>query len=233
MLYKPEHVVDVDTSAIVAVDLNFGDQPDAHDLAVRVLAVEQQLNHALGAPQDQAHVATVVADMGYFDLTELGLLQDAGIRTAIADPVEKRRVDQLSVEEQRARQRAARTTRSPRGTALMRKRGESVERSFVQVLDYGGARRTTLRGWENIRKRYVVQAACANLALLLRTVVGIGTLKQTWAASEEALQALLRLLQALGQRWGGHWWLHRLTHGINERGLAPDRRPLSAQPASA
>jgi len=233
LLYKPEHVVDVDTGAIVAVDLNFGDQADPQGLAVRLLEVEQQVNAAVGAPRDEAQIETVVADMGYFDLPKLGLLQEAGIRTAVADPVAHRRVDTLSAAARRAWQRAKRTTRSKRGTALMRRRGESCERSFVQVLDYGGARRTTLRGWENIRKRYVVQAACANLALLLRTVVGIGTLKQTWAASEEALQALLRLLQALGQRWGGHWWLHRLTHGINERGLAPDRRPLSAQPASA
>lgn len=197
MLYKPEHVVDVETSAIVAVDLNFGDQADPQGLAVRVLEVEQQVNAALGLAQDEARVETVVADMGYFDLPELGLLQEVGIRTAIADPVANRRVDQLSADERRTWQRTRRTTRSKRGTALMRRRGESCERSFVQVLDYGGARRTPLRGWENIRKRYVIQAACANLALLLRHVVGIGTLKQTWAASAEALEALQRALRAV------------------------------------
>jgi hypothetical protein len=71
------------------------------------------------------------------------------------------------------------------------------ERSFVHVLNYGGARRTTLRGWENIRKRYVIQAACANLALLLRHGTGIGTLKQSWAASDAALCALIVAIHVL------------------------------------
>ena len=71
------------------------------------------------------------------------------------------------------------------------------ERSFVHVLDYGGARRTTLRGWENIRKRYVIQAACANLALLLRHETGVGTLKQSWAASAAALCALIVAIHVL------------------------------------
>ena len=79
----------------------------------------------------------------------------------------------------------------------MRRRGELGERSFVHVLDYGGARRTTLRGRENILKRYRIQAACANLALLLRHLSGIGTLKQSWAASTRALLALLLAIRRL------------------------------------
>ena len=76
----------------------------------------------------------------------------------------------------------------------MRHRGEFCERSFVHVLDDGGARRTTLRGRENILKRYLVQAACLNLSILLRHTLGIGTLKQTWAASSAIRTPLRRLL---------------------------------------
>jgi len=97
----------------------------------------------------------------------------------------------------------------------MRRRGELGERSFVHVLDYGGARRTPLRGGENILKRYRIQAAGANLALLLRHVGGIGTLKQSWAASKRALLALLRVLETL---------LHRLlshSHGQTIRRSDP------------
>ena len=65
------------------------------------------------------------------------------------------------------------------------------------MLDYGGARRTTLRGRENILKRYRIQAACANLALLLRHLSGIGTLKQSWAASTRALLALVLAMRTL------------------------------------
>lgn len=200
MIYKPEHVVDLQTGAIVDVELNFGDQHDAHGLAARVLAVEARANVALGEPADAARVATVVGDMGYCDPAELDTLHAIGIRTAIADPVAKRRRDKLTDEKRRALSRAKRTLRSRSGRALMRRRGELGERSFVHVLDYGGARRTPLRGRENILKRYRIQAAGVNLALLLRHLGGIGTLKQSWAATQRALRAALRLLQILCQR---------------------------------
>jgi len=194
MLYKPEHVVDLETGAIVAVALNPGDQRDAQGLAARVVAAAARATVAVG---EVARVETVVADMGYCDAAELGTLQAAGIRTAIADPVRNRRLEKLPAAARRALRRAKRTTRSRSGRALMRRRGELGERSFVHVLDYGGARRTPLRGGENILKRYQIQAAGANLALLLRHIGGIGTLKQSWAASQQALLALLRLIQIL------------------------------------
>ncbi len=190
MLYKPEHVVDLDTGAIADVELNFGDQRDAQGLADRTLQVEARVNAAMGEPADIARVETVVGDMGYCDPSELATLQAVGIRTAVADPVRNRRVERLPAVERQALRTANRTMQSASGLALMRRRGELCERSFVHVLDYGGARRTTLRGWENIRKRYLIQAACANLSLLLRHRSGIGTLKQAWAAPERALLGL-------------------------------------------
>lgn len=199
MIYKPEHVVDLETGAITDVQLLGGDQRDAKGLAARVRAAAARVRVAVGQP-DGMRVETVVADMGYCDLSELGHLQRRGIRTAIADPVRHRRREKLTARERHALHRAARTTRSKSGRALMRRRGELGERSFVHVLDYGGARRTTLRGRANILKRYRIQAACANLALLLRHLSGIGTLKQSWAASKEVLSAPLRLIRALVYR---------------------------------
>jgi transposase len=108
MLYKPEHVVDLETGAIVDGCARTG-----------------------GA-------------------TELGDLQAVKIRTAIADPVRNRRWEKLSEGERRALLTAQRTTRSARGRALMRRRGEICERSFVHVLDYGGARRTTLQATSRV-----------------------------------------------------------------------------------
>ena len=87
MIYKPEHVVDLETGAIVDVALNLGDQHDAKGLAARVVAAAAR---ATGAVGEVARVETVVADMGYCDAAELGTLQAAGIRTAIADPVRNR-----------------------------------------------------------------------------------------------------------------------------------------------
>ncbi len=194
MLYKPEHVVDLETGAIIDVDLKPGDEADAKDLAERVRDAEESLNTALDEPRSKARVETVVGDMGYCDVEALVTLQAVGIRTAIPDPVQNRHVDKLPDDQRRALRTAQQTLRSRSGRWLMRHRGEFCERSFVHVLDYGGARRTTLRGRENILKRYLVQAACLNLSILLRETCGIGTLKQTWAASTEAFVVVLRPL---------------------------------------
>jgi transposase len=191
MIYKPEHVVDLETGAIVDVELKPGDEPDAKDLTDRVREVEENLNAALGEPLGVARIETVVGDMGYCAVEALVELQDAGLRTAIPDPVRNRHVEKLPPEQRQAVRAAQRTCESASGRWLMSHRGEFCERSFVHVLDYGGARRTTLRGRENILKRYLVQAACLNLSILLRKTVGIGTLKQTWAASAAALASLI------------------------------------------
>jgi len=74
-----------------------------------------------------------------------------------------------------------------------RKAGDSltltVKRSFAHVCDTGGARRSQLRGLENVNKRYVIQAAARNLGLLLRKLFGVGT--------PRSLQGLAGLLYAL------------------------------------
>ena len=197
MLYKPEHVVDLETGAVVDVELKLGDEADAKELAERVRAAEEGMNEALDEPRGMARVETVVGDMGYCDLEALVTLQAVGIRTAIPDPVSNRHVDKLPDDHRRALRTAHQTVQSRSGRWLMRHRGEFCERSFVHVLDYGGARRTTLRGRENILKRYLVQAACLNLSILLRETRGIGTLKQSWAASIAALTAVARFIGAL------------------------------------
>jgi hypothetical protein len=57
----------------------------------------------------------------------------------------------------------------------MRKRGETVERSFAHVLERGGMRRTWLRGRQNVHKRYLVHDAGYNLGILMRALFGAGT----------------------------------------------------------
>lgn len=108
MLYKPEHVVDLETGAIVAVDLQFGDHADGHGLAERVLEAEARMNVAVGDAADVKRVQVIVGDMGYCEATELSVLQAVGIRTAIADPVRNRRWEKLPVAERRALRTAAR-----------------------------------------------------------------------------------------------------------------------------
>jgi transposase len=197
MIYKPEHVVDLETGALVDVDLKPGDEADGAELTTKVREAEERVNEAAGEPPGVARVQTVVGDLAYCVLEALVALHAAKIRTAIPDPVANRRLDRLPDDQRRALRTAEQTRTSASGRWLMRHRGEFAERSFVHVLDYGGARRTTLRGRENILKRYLIQAACLNLSILLRHVTGLGTLKQTWAASAEAITAFTDLLSGV------------------------------------
>jgi transposase len=194
MIYKPEHVVDLETGAIVDVDVRPGDEHDTEDLTERLLAAEDRLNTAVGDPKTTKRVEFVAADKGYFKVDELTVLHDLKIRTAISDPLTNRRLDKLS-------SMFRRLVRSKTGILLLKRRAEIVERGFYQVLDCGGARRTTLRGRENIRKRYLIQAACANLSLLMRHLTGLGTPKQALAAAGGAAFAcifvIIRLFELL------------------------------------
>ena len=70
--------------------------------------------------------------------------------------------------------------KSGKGKALLRARGERVERGFAHCLDRGGMRRSFLRGLENIEKRYIIHIAGFNLGVLLRALFGFGTPKG-WA----------------------------------------------------
>ncbi len=194
MMYKPEHLVDLDTGAILDVDVRPGDEHDTAELTDRILDAEERMNTALGDPPDTARIECVIMDKGYYKVDELKALHTLQIRTAISDPIDHRRLDRLGVAERAAVRAARRTVGSKTGQALLRRRGELQERSFQHVLDCGGARRTTLRGRENVRKRYLIQAACANLSLLLRTLTGIGTPKQALAASQARCARLVGAL---------------------------------------
>src|SRR5207244_3498581 len=91
MLYKPEHVVDADTGAIVDVRLKPGDEADSATLEESVGAAEERINAAQEQPAGTVQVKLVTADMGYFAIEAMGALQDGGILTAIHDPVEPHR----------------------------------------------------------------------------------------------------------------------------------------------
>jgi hypothetical protein len=209
MIYKPEHVVDLETGAVLDVDLKPGDEADGEALTTKVREAEERVNKAVGDPPGVARVETVVGDVAYCLLEALVALHAAKIRTAIPDRVADRDVTKLSDDQRQALATAQRTCASKSGRWLMRHRGEFAERSFVHVLDYGGARRTTLRGRENILKRYLIQAACLNLSILLRHLTGLGTLKQTWAASADALGAFVSLVFALSRVPGAIWRRYR------------------------
>lgn len=203
MIYKPEAVVDLDTGAIVQAQVQLGDEADHQGMAGRVLEAQQNINRACAERLDTLTVQSVTSDKGYYAVSELQTLQGEGIRTVIADPIDNRRLDKLEPAQKRAVLAARRTTGSKSGKELLRRRGMHIERSFAHVLDCGGMRRTTLRGWENLNKRYKLAAAFYNLSQLMRKLFGFGTPKQLAAFGRLLflqLTCLLRLLASVACR---------------------------------
>ena len=197
MIYKPEAVVDLDTGAMVQADVHPGDQADHKEMGTRVLEAQQTINEACEQPLDRLTVTSITSDKGYYAVNQLEVLQHEGIRTVISDPIDNRRVDQLEAQQQRAVRWARRSVKSKSGKALLRRRGMHIERSFAHILDCGGMRRTTLRGWENLNKRFKLAAAFYNLSQLMRKLFGFGTPKQLAAAMERGGRGLFWRLAAV------------------------------------
>jgi len=149
MIYKPEAVVDLDTGAIVRAQVQLGDESDHKDMSVRILEAQQNINRASKTKLDTLTVESVTSDKGYYAVSELPVLQQEGIRTVICDPIDNRRLDKLEPAARRAVLGARRSVKSKSGKELLRRRGMHIERSFAHILDCGGMRRATLRGWEN------------------------------------------------------------------------------------
>jgi transposase len=194
MIYKPEAVVDLDTGAIVQARVQPGDQVDHKDMAGRILEAQQNINRACDEKLDTLTVQSVTSDKGYYAVSELQTLQGEGIRTVIADPVENRLLDKLEPAQKQAVQAARRSVKSKSGKGLLRRRGMHIERSFAHILDCGGLRRATLRGWENLNKRYKLAAALYNLSQLMRKLFGFGTPKQLAALGRLFFLQLNRFL---------------------------------------
>lgn len=145
---------------------------------------------------------SLTADEGYFSAEEVCALQGEGIRTVMGDPHEARRnKDKQCKVTRQTLNKAKRAVTSKSGKALLKKRGEHLERSFAHVLDQGGLRRATLRGVENLTKRQIAAAMTYDLSLLMRKVFGFGTPKQ-WAAGPFSrligtIMAFLRIIGGL------------------------------------
>jgi transposase len=198
MIYKPEHTVDLESGAIVAATVRLGNEGDTNELAERVLSAGQTLSRVCDDPKQGKVLRSLTADEGYFAVEEICGLQGEGIRTIIGDPHEsRRRREKQDGMVKRVLSKAKRAVESKSGKALLRKRGEHIERSFAHVLDQGGMRRATLRGAANLAKRHLAAVLAYDLSLLMRHLTGHGTPKQ-WLAA--ACGLISWLLAAIGYR---------------------------------
>ena len=148
-------------------------------------------------------------------------LAEEGIRTYISEPDRGIRRWKGDDESQQAVYANRRRIKGERGRALLRTRGELLERPFAHLYETGGMRRTHLRGHTNILKRLLVHVSGFNLGLLMRSVFGVGTprslqgrMEAVLTAFSDALLALLGLLRVTsdsnrssdGPRRPAAWW---------------------------
>lgn len=178
MAHKAEHVVDLETGALLGVSLHGADKGDTQTLVPSVDAAFAQVSGAIestGEALPEKLFEEVVTDKGYHSNEALETLQvDLGMRTYVSEPERGTRNWEGKPEAQEAVYANRRRVRGERGKRLLKMRGERVERSNAHLYETGGMRRTHLRGHENILKRLIVHAAGFNLGLLLRSVIGIG-----------------------------------------------------------
>ena len=211
LAYKAEHVVQLASEIVVGVAIHPADQGDPVALVDSVMIAEQRLRVA----GSDLEIEEVAADKGYHKASELEVADALGVRTYIPEPKRpraKRGRSTLTAAQRRAVRLNRQRVRRPHGRRLQRLRSERVERSFAHVCDTGGARRTWLRGFINVTKRYLVHVAAHNLAVLLRTLFGVGKPRalQGEGGLCAAVFALVAWPAAPAQLWADARWIDRL-----------------------
>ena len=218
LAYKAEHVVDMESGAILSAELlpaTTGDAvslPDSLDEAQANIERAGELTKSEDGDDDEnpptgggsvsrigvneRKIEEVVADKGYHKAETIKCLRDREIRTYIPERAQKGRrkwgdkggrATAVAVYQNRAR------VKRKKSWTLQRLRSEWVERPFAHVCETGGHRRLRLRGLVNANKRYQIQVAAANLALVMRVACGFGTPR----GFSDAVRALVGVLRAL------------------------------------
>ncbi len=228
LAYKAEHAVDLDSEFVLSAAVYPADRADPATLVDSVLSA--QVNLAL-AGSDQ-EIEEAVADKGYHKAEALAACATWGTRTYIPEPRRQKSKWKGKPESWRKATTAnRRRVKGARSKRLQKKRSELVERSFAHVCETGGGRRTWLRGQEEVSKRYAVQVAAHNLALLMRKLFGVGK-PRTLQGSGGLPVWLGRVVDWLSGLCagpgGGRWLARRAGTTVGHGGApAPRKRPFS------
>ena len=168
--YKVEHVIDLSSEIILHAGVHHGTEHDTQTLVGNVVSAQENLD----AANTETEILNVVADKGYYKSEVLSQLELMGLTTYIP---EKSNAGKLSKSDPHYWPRLVNRleSRSLPGRKKQRLRSERVERSFAHSCETGGARRSHLRGLNEIRKRYNIHAAARNLGLVMRKLFGVGT----------------------------------------------------------
>ena len=181
LAYKLEQAVDMETGAIVAITAHGGATGDTTSIqetlpiAGELIADEIATKSYDGNYEvNQESIEEVVTDKGYHSNDIVAAVTDMGVTSFIAVP-ERKNQNWNGKEDLRIVVHANRDrVESERGKALLRQRGEKLERPFAHQYSRGRMRRLHVRGLTNVRKRCLMIAAAFNLALLLQNMYGAG-----------------------------------------------------------
>jgi transposase len=234
LAHKAEHAVDVTSGVIVAAEIHPADSGDTTTLPQTLTRAEAAVERA----NPEGCIQEVVADRGYHSGALLGGLHQRGYNTCIPERRQKGRRDwkrlcrEVGEQEARRRQEAfyrnRRRLKSTAGKALLRKRGETVEKSFAHACETGGMRRVHLRGRANILKRYQVHIAALNLGIILLSLIGVGTPRGLQGRKALLAHALSSLLSSM------HHLIRSLFNQVGSFSLdRRDTRPLCSNPLLA
>jgi transposase len=201
LAHKAEHVVDLDTGAIVTVTVQGADVGDTTSVQETLIAAAEQIEAVRPPDNPGAQIEELVADKGYHSNETMTDLRALEIRTYVSEPDRGRRQWAEAPEAKTAVYRNRRRIRGARGKRLLRRRGELLERPNAHLYETGGMRRTHLRGHQNIFKRLIVHAAGFNLGLLMRTLVGVGKPRRLQGAASAALLAAVCVITQMWHVW--------------------------------
>jgi transposase len=212
LAYKAENAVDMETGAIVAVTTHGGAAADTATIEETVieagLAVAELITEKTAEGNYEVHpggMEEVVADKGYHSNDVAVGLQELGVRSYIAEPDRGPRNWRGKEAAKTAVYGNRRRIQGERGKRLQRRRGERVERNFAHQFDTGGLDRLYVRGIKNVHKKFLIQAAACNLALLLRSIYGAGKPKAAYNRAVAAIFAILAVIRAV-ERCFLSWW---------------------------
>jgi transposase len=209
LAYKAENAVDMETGAIVAVTTHSGAAGDTTTVIETVieagLAVADLIAEKTPEGKYEVHpegVQEVVADKGYHSNDVLVGMAELEVRSYIAEPDRGARNWEGKQAEKAAVYNNRRRIKGDRGKRMQRQRGERIERNFAHQFDTGGMDRLWVRGLANVHKKFLIQAAACNLALLLRSRYGSGKPRATHDRAAETFLMIWAVMKTAEDLFG-------------------------------
>lgn len=212
LAHKAEHAVDMGEDghgAIVAVNVCDAVVGDTNTVIDTLVEATANLRAIIDEPSvadkiSPQWMSEAVTDKGYHSNQALLDLQTINVRSYVSEPKRGRRSWKNKADEKRAVYGNRRRCDGKRGRALMRKRGEFIERSFAHCYETGAMRRLYLRKRDNIAKRVLIHVSGFNLGLLMRKGYGLckprGLTRGTPGESAGPIGSILRHVTATATR---------------------------------